>query len=183
MCLAPLPSNQTALFGLGDLEAAFQTALRRLTSAPLMAHASRQSLRVLLKLAFRGFRMHSAFGSASESADETSRRASPSSPAPTQEMMQTDGGFAITVSSSPEKRTVSVRDGESSRDHSHSRPSHRARRDAAGSKAARGLSGTSTMGGPSTALLFIAPRTLATSGRRPGVRAKRAACGVAGHQL
>ena len=41
---APLPSNQTVLFGLGDLEA-FQTALR-LISAPLMAHASRQSLRV-----------------------------------------------------------------------------------------------------------------------------------------
>ena len=31
--------------------------------------------------------------------------------------------------------------------------------------------------------LLIAPRTLATSGRRPGVRAKRAACGVAGHQV
>ena len=30
---------------------------------------------------------------------------------------------------------------------------------------------------------LIAPRTLATSGRRPGVRAKRAACGVAGRQL
>ena len=30
---------------------------------------------------------------------------------------------------------------------------------------------------------FIAPRTLATSGRRPGVRAKRAACGVAGRQV
>ena len=154
---APLSSNQTALFGLGDLETTFQTALRRLTSAPLMAHASRQSLRVLLKLAFRGFRMHSAFGSTSASADETSRRASPSSPAPTQEMMQTDGGFAITVSSSPEKRTVSVRDGESSRDRSHSRPSHRARRDAAGSKAARGLSGTSTMGGPSIAVYVYVP--------------------------
>ena len=31
--------------------------------------------------------------------------------------------------------------------------------------------------------VFIAPRTLATSGRRPGVRAKRAACGVTGRQL
>ena len=31
--------------------------------------------------------------------------------------------------------------------------------------------------------VLIAPRTLATSGRRPGVRAKRAACGVAGRQL
>ena len=31
--------------------------------------------------------------------------------------------------------------------------------------------------------LFIAPRALATSGRRPGVRAKRAARGVAGHHL
>jgi len=31
--------------------------------------------------------------------------------------------------------------------------------------------------------VFIAPRTLATSGRRPGVRAKRAARGVAGRQL
>ena len=41
---APLSSNQTVLFGLGDLEA-FQTALQ-LTSAPLMAHASRKSLRV-----------------------------------------------------------------------------------------------------------------------------------------
>ena len=41
---APSSSNQTALFALGDLEV-FQTALR-LTSAPLMAHASRQSLRV-----------------------------------------------------------------------------------------------------------------------------------------
>ena len=30
---------------------------------------------------------------------------------------------------------------------------------------------------------FIAPRALATSGRRPGVRAKRAARGVAGRQL
>ena len=30
---------------------------------------------------------------------------------------------------------------------------------------------------------IIAPRALATSGRRPGVRAKRAARGVAGHQL
>ena len=30
---------------------------------------------------------------------------------------------------------------------------------------------------------FIAPRALATSGRRPGVRAKRAARGVAGHQV
>ena len=30
---------------------------------------------------------------------------------------------------------------------------------------------------------LIAPRALATSGRRPGVRAKRAARGVAGHQL
>ena len=39
---APLSSNQTVLFGLGDLET-FQTALR-LTSAPLMAHASRQLL-------------------------------------------------------------------------------------------------------------------------------------------
>ena len=41
---APLSSNQTVLFGLGDLET-FQTALR-LISAPLMAHASRPSLRV-----------------------------------------------------------------------------------------------------------------------------------------
>ena len=40
----PMSSNQTSLFGLGDLEP-FQTALR-LISAPLMAHASRQSLRV-----------------------------------------------------------------------------------------------------------------------------------------
>ena len=31
--------------------------------------------------------------------------------------------------------------------------------------------------------IIIAPRTLATSGRRPGVRAKRAACGVAGRQV
>ena len=31
--------------------------------------------------------------------------------------------------------------------------------------------------------LIIAPRALATSGRRPGVRAKRAARGVAGHHL
>jgi len=30
---------------------------------------------------------------------------------------------------------------------------------------------------------LIAPRALATSGRRPGVRAKRAARGVAGRQL
>ena len=30
---------------------------------------------------------------------------------------------------------------------------------------------------------IIAPRALATSGRRPGVRAKRAARGVAGHQV
>ena len=47
MCLAPLPSNQTALlFGLGGfLEATFPTVLRQI-SAPLMAHASRQSLRV-----------------------------------------------------------------------------------------------------------------------------------------
>ena len=48
--------------------------------------------------AFRGFRMHSAFGSTSASADGTSRRASSPSPAPTQEVMQTDGGFAITAS-------------------------------------------------------------------------------------
>ena len=41
---APLSSNQTVLFGLGDLET-FQTALR-LISAPLTAHASRPSLRV-----------------------------------------------------------------------------------------------------------------------------------------
>ena len=41
---APLSSNQTVLFELGDLEA-FQTALR-LISAPRMAHVSRQSLRV-----------------------------------------------------------------------------------------------------------------------------------------
>ena len=110
----------------------------------------------LLKLAFRGFRMHSAFGSTSASADEASRRASSPSPAPSQEMMQTDDDFAITVSSSSEKRTVSVRDGESSRDRSHSPPSHRARRDAAGSEAARGLSSTSTMGGPSTAV-YVPP--------------------------
>ena len=31
--------------------------------------------------------------------------------------------------------------------------------------------------------IIIAPRALATSGRRPGVRAKRAARGVAGHQF
>ena len=31
--------------------------------------------------------------------------------------------------------------------------------------------------------IVIAPRALATSGRRPGVRAKRAARGVAGHHL
>lgn len=110
----------------------------------------------LLKLAFRGFRMHSAFGSTSASADEASRRASSPSPAPTQEMMQTDDDFAITVSSSSEKRTVSVRDGESSQDRSHSPPSHRARRDAAGSEAAQSLSGTSTMGGPSTDV-FVPP--------------------------
>ena len=111
----------------------------------------------LLKRAFRGFRMHSAFRSTSASADETSRRASSPSPAPSQEMMQTDGHFAITVSSSSEKRTVSVRDaGESSRDRSHSPPSHRARRDAAGSEAARGVSSTSTMGGPSTAV-YVPP--------------------------
>ena len=114
----------------------------------------------LLKLAFCGFRMHSAFGSTSASADETSRRASSSSPAPTQEMMQTDGDFSITVSSSYEKHTVSVRDGESSRDRSHSPPSHRARRDAAGSEATRGLSGTSTMGGPSTAVCVLSPPPL-----------------------
>ena len=41
---APLSSNQTVLFGLGDLET-FQTALW-LISVPLMAHASRQSPRV-----------------------------------------------------------------------------------------------------------------------------------------
>ena len=41
---APLSSNPTILFGLGDL-GTFQTALR-LISEPLMAHASRQSLRV-----------------------------------------------------------------------------------------------------------------------------------------
>ena len=110
----------------------------------------------LLKLAFRGFRMHSTFGSTSASADEASRRTSSPSPAPSQEMMQTDGDFAATVSSSSEKRTVSERDGESSRDRNHSPPSHRARRDAAGSEAARGLSSTSTMGGPSTAV-YVPP--------------------------
>ena len=69
-----------------------------------------------------------------------------------------DGDFAITVSSSSEKRTVSVRDGESSRDRSHSPPpSHSARRDAAGSEAARSLSGTITMGGPSTAVYVPLP--------------------------
>ena len=109
---APLSSNQqTVLFGLGDL-GAFQTTLP-LISAPLMApresaippRAARSapSRRIvqqnrratlhqealkfccsrLLKLAFRGFRMHSTSGSTSASADEPSRRESSPSPAPT----------------------------------------------------------------------------------------------------
>ena len=53
-----------------------------------------------------------------------------------------------------------MRDGESPRDHSHSPPSHRARRDAAGSEAARSLSGTITMGGPSTAVYVPLPPPL-----------------------
>ena len=114
----------------------------------------------LLKLAFRGFRMHSASASTSAIADGTSREASSSPSAPSQEMMQTDGDFVITVSPCSVKRLVSVRDGESSRDHSRSPPSHCARRGAAGSEAARGLSGTSTMGGPSTAVYVPSPSPL-----------------------
>ena len=107
-----------------------------------------------------GFRMHSASASTSAIADVTSREASSSPSAPPQEMMQTNGDFVITVSPSSVKRLVSVRDGESSRDHSRSPPSQCARRGAAGSEAARGLSGTSTMGGPSTVVYVPSPPPL-----------------------